>query len=73
VKAGERTVTLIEKIVALGEATEPVIRLLPDLHTPSARELLEKIALEHSGEQADLARGCLEQLQRMDAASSDGE
>ena len=70
VKAGERSVELIEKKVEAGEASTPVIKLLPDLGTPRARALLEQIASENSGDQSEVARAGLHQLERMDAVKT---
>lgn len=72
VKAGARSVELIERKVASGEAPPALVRLLPDLDQPRSRELLRKIAIEESGELADAARQCLAQLDRIDALSGKG-
>ncbi len=72
VKAGERSVDLIESKVASGESTPSVIRLLPDLGGPRARPLLERIASEGASDQSRVARGCLDQLDRMDQAGKRG-
>jgi hypothetical protein len=66
VKAGGRSLDLIEEQVEAGRATPAVVRLLPDLDTPRTRVLLNKIASQESGELAEAARGCLNQLRRMD-------
>lgn len=66
VKAGGRSLDLIEEQVEAGRATPAVVRLLPDLDTPRTRTLLRKIARQDNGAMAETARGCLDQLKRMD-------
>jgi hypothetical protein len=70
IKAGERTVELIEERVDAGEASVPAIGLLPDIGSPRARALLERIANESSGEEAIAASRGLDQLERSSAAIS---
>jgi hypothetical protein len=65
VKAGERSIDLIERAVADGAATPATVRLLADLGGPRARELLAAIA-SHSGELGRAAAESLELLNRID-------
>lgn len=64
VKAGERSVDLIEQAVSAGDAGPGAIRLLADLESPRARALLERIAGEDGTERGEAARACLKQLER---------
>ena len=65
VKAGQRSLDLIEEKIAAGEATAPVIRLLPDIAGERARGLLEQIAAGESGGNADAAVESIELLDRI--------
>ncbi len=65
VKAGRRSLELIEEKIAAGEATPSVIRLLPDIAGEQARELLESIAAGESGGEADAAAESIELLDRI--------
>ena len=65
VKAGERSLSLIEEKIAAGEATAPLIRLLPDIAGEQARGLLEQIATGASGGEADAAADGIELLDRI--------
>ncbi len=49
VKAGQRSFELIEEKIEAGEASAPVIRLLPDIDGTKARAVLEKIAAGETG------------------------
>lgn len=71
VKAGQRSFDLIEKKVAAGEASAPVIRLLPDIGGPKARAMLDKIAHGEPGEMSDTARECIDLLDRIDALETE--
>ena len=65
VKAGQRSLHLIEEKIAAGEASPPVIRLLPDIAGEQARDLLESIAAGESGGEADAAAESIELLDRI--------
>lgn len=65
VKAGQRSFDLIEKKVEAGEASPPVISLLPDIGGEKARNLLEKVADGESSEKASAANECLQLLDRI--------
>ncbi|HKJ17588.1 MAG TPA: hypothetical protein VJ984_09590 [Xanthomonadales bacterium] len=65
VKAGQRTVGLIRKKVKQGEATPELVRLLPDLDSPAARELLEQLNSDENGIHSAVAGECIDQLDRM--------
>ena len=69
VKAGRRSFELIEEKIQTGEASPPVIRLLPDLGGPKARALLEGLAAGAPGEITDTAKQCIDLLDRIDAAT----
>ncbi len=66
VKAGERSLDLIQKKVEAGEAGPTVVRLLPDIASPRARDLLSQLAGSESAALAETARQCLEQVRRID-------
>ncbi|MEN8235439.1 MAG: hypothetical protein ABFR89_11025 [Actinomycetota bacterium] len=72
VKAGERSIGLIEEAYESGRATAPVVRLLPDLDGPQARELLARIARE-PGALGVAATDALELLDRIDALGDNGQ
>ena len=65
VKAGQRSFDLIEEKIATGQATAPVIRLLPDIGGERARALLQQIAAGKPGGEADAATECIELLDRI--------
>jgi len=67
VKAGDRSIDLIQKRVASGRATPPVIRLLADLGGPKARSMLNEIASGEPGELTEVAEQCLDLLSRIEA------
>ena len=71
VKAGQRSFDLIEKKIAAGQASAPVIRLLPDIGGAKARPVLSKIADGEPGEITDAARECISLLDRIDALDKD--
>ncbi len=62
VKAGERSVDLIEKAGKTGRLTPDVVRLLPDIGGPRSRALL----VELSGETGPVAAAATESLQVLD-------
>ena len=66
VKAGERSVDLIEGAHASQQATVPVVRLLADLGGPRSRTLLIEIAAEQ-GPLAGAAADSLDLLDRIEA------
>ena len=66
VKAGQRTVKLIEEKLESGDLTPELVRLLPDVDSRKARSLLDRIAGAGQGENAEAARRCLDQIARMD-------
>ncbi len=70
VKAGQRSFELIERKVEAGEASAPIIRLLPDIGGAKARAVLAKIAAGEAGELKETARECIDLLDRMDALES---
>jgi radical SAM superfamily enzyme with C-terminal helix-hairpin-helix motif len=67
VKAGNRSLELIEHRVRRGDAPPPVIRLLPDLGGERSRDLLSFVVENETGERADTARECIDLLDRMRA------
>ena len=74
VKAGERSLHLIEKKLNDVKGTDPfpqgsvpLIRLLPDIGGEDARDLLEKIAGRNSGDMAEAATECIDLLDRIKA------
>ena len=69
VKAGKRSFDFIEEKIAIGEASPPVIRLLPDIDGPRTRAVLSQFAVDASGEMADTARQCIDLLDRIDDSS----
>jgi len=72
VKAGQRSFELIEDSIAAGEASAPVIRLLPDIAGERAREVLEKIASGDKSELQATAKECVDLLDRVDARDGNG-
>ena len=67
VKAGDRSIELIQDTLLAGRATPPVIRLLADLGGPRARSMLNEIAFGEPGELVETARQCLDLLERIKA------
>ena len=72
VKAGQRSFELIEKKIEAGEASAPVIRLLPDIGGAKARAVLVEIAAGEPGELKETAKECIDLLDRMDALEPNG-
>ena len=66
VKAGQRSFGLIESKIETGEATAPVIRLLPDIGGEQARGVLERVARNTSGELHEAATECIDLLDRIE-------
>ncbi len=65
VKAGRRSLRLIETKIHDGQASVAMIRLLPDVGGEEARDLLEKIAANTTGEAAEAANECIDLLDRI--------
>ncbi|HET9261305.1 MAG TPA: hypothetical protein VFP42_14380 [Acidimicrobiia bacterium] len=62
VKAGERSVDLIEKTRAAGEMTPELTRLLADIGGPKSQVLLSEIAAE----EGPIAKAAVESLELLD-------
>jgi len=71
VKAGERSVGLIEQAYAEGRATPLMMRILTDIGGRSARDLLDDIAL-YNGPLAEAAADSLALLDRIDRLDDTG-
>ena len=69
VKAGDRTIGLIEQTLGKGRATPPLVRLLGDLGGPRALAMLEEIA---SGSPEDLAKAAGESLDLLERIAALG-
>ncbi len=67
VKAGDRSVDLIQEAIDSDCAGPDVIRLLADLGGRKARSLLEELAAGEPGELKDAAERSLNLLERIDA------
>ena len=74
VKAGDRSLRLIEKKLndekgtdPFSEGSVPLVRLLPDIGGEDARGLLEIIAARNSGDMAEAATECIDLLDRVKA------
>ncbi len=65
VKAGQRSLALIESKFDAGEASVPIIRLLPDIGGESARDVLERIGASASGDLQKAAGECIDLLDRV--------
>ena len=65
VKAGQRSLRLIDKKINDEKGSVPLIRLLPDIGGEEARKLLEVIAARKTGDMADAATECIDLLDRM--------
>jgi len=65
VKAGQRSLRLIENKLNDEKGSVPLIRLLPDVGGEDARDLLEKIAARNSGDMAEAATECIDLLDRV--------
>jgi hypothetical protein len=70
VKAGERSVDLIEKARQSGRLTPEVVRLLADIGGPRSRVLLTEISGD-DGPVADAATESLEVLDEIEASEED--
>jgi len=66
VKAGQRSLDLIERKIEAGAATAPVIRLLPDIGGERARSLLESVADSASADLRKEAHECIDLLDRIE-------
>jgi len=73
IKAGQRSFDLIQKRIEAGQASEDIVRLLPDIDTERARPVLETIVRGEPGEMTDAARKCIELLDRIDRLEEAGE
>jgi len=67
VKAGQRSLRLIEKKVNDEQGSVSLIRLLPDVGGEDARDLLEIIVARNSGDMAEAATECIDLLDRVKA------
>lgn len=65
VKAGERSVGLIEEKVKSGEASPSLVRLLMDFESSSAEQLLRKLSAGETGELSAVASECLDHKARI--------
>lgn len=72
IKAGKRSFDLIEDKVEAGQASAPLLQLLPDIDSVRARPLLQRIAAGETVEMSAAASRCIDLLDRMDALD-DGE
>ena len=72
VKAGDRSIDLIDRTYRAGGATPPMIRLLPDLDSPRCRDLLTEIA-GHEGPLGNEASDGLERLARIDEIAEEDD
>jgi hypothetical protein len=70
VKAGERSVDLIEKAGRTGRLTPDVVRLLPDIGGPRSRALLNELAAK-TGPVATAATESLQVLDQIEALKDD--
>ena len=71
-KKPARCCDLISSKFDAGELSAPLIRLLPDIGSAQAREILDGVASSPAGELRDTARQCIDLLSRMDAPEQDG-
>lgn len=67
VKAGGRSIDLIQEAIASNRASPAIIRLLADLGGPKAHSILEEVATGEQGELKDAAEQSLNLLNRIDA------
>ncbi len=65
VKAGQRSLRLIENNINDEKGSVPLIRLLPDIGGEKARNLLEVVAARKSGDVAEAATECIDLLDRI--------
>ena len=66
VKGGQRSFDFIEQKVEAGNATPPMLRLLPDIDPGAARGVLSRV-VDSQGELAETARQCIDTLDRIEA------
>lgn len=66
VKAGKRSFDLIEQKIEAGEATPPVVCLLPDLDGPRTRQVIARILADGPDELHEAARQCTDLLDRIE-------
>jgi radical SAM superfamily enzyme with C-terminal helix-hairpin-helix motif len=71
VKAGARSIGLIQEAIASNHASAAIIRLLADLGGPEARSILKEVATGEPGELKDAAEQSLDLLNRIEALPSD--
>lgn len=67
VKAGGRSIDLIQEAIASNRASPAIIRLLADLGGPKAHSILEEVANGEQRELKDAAEKSLNLLNRIDA------
>jgi radical SAM superfamily enzyme with C-terminal helix-hairpin-helix motif len=67
VKAGDRSLRLIEEKINQETKSVALIRLLPDVGGEKARSLLERIAARDAGDAAEAATECIDLLDRMNS------
>jgi hypothetical protein len=70
VKAGERSIDLMEKAAKTGRLTPDVVRLLPDIGGPRSRALLTELTGE-AGAVAAAAKESLQILDQIEALEGD--
>ncbi len=70
VKAGDRSIDLIQEAIASNCASPAIIRLLADLDGPKARLILKEIAAGESVELKYAAEQSLDLLKRIDGLDS---
>lgn len=66
VKAGQRSFRLIENKIEAGQATPPLIRLLPDIAGERTRSVLEHVAGSDSADLRQAAGECIDLLDRIE-------
>ena len=71
VKAGNRSIDLIQEAIASNRASPAIIRLLADLDGPKARNILNEIATGEPSELKESAEQSLDLLKRIDALDSE--
>ena len=71
VKGGQRSFDLITRKIDAGEASAPVIRLLPDIDEKESRVVLQQLAAGEDAELADAANQCIAMLDRLAAFDAD--
>jgi radical SAM superfamily enzyme with C-terminal helix-hairpin-helix motif len=67
VKAGDRSIGLVQEAIASNRASPEIIRLLADLGGPKARSILNEVATGKPGELKDAAEQSLDLLNRIEA------